>query len=239
VPLESIDKNCATIEGSDVNYLKNVLRLSVGSEIRVLDNKSKEYQAKIVSFEDSKVIAELLSEKHPKAEPKVKVTVAHGIAKGYKMDFVVQKTTELGALRIIPVKTERTVVKIHHEKEEHKVERWQKIAKEAAEQSGRLIIPMVEQIMEFRDIFSLKKEFDLCVMLWEMEKEVSIKQLLQSHKDIKRMMILIGPEGGFSHEEAETAKCEGFVTANIGSRILRTETAAIAALSMINYEYEM
>jgi len=239
IPLENITENTATIEGSDVNYLKNVLRLAIGAEIRVLDNKSKEYQAKIASFEDGKVLAELICEKHPKSEPKVKVTIAHGIAKNHRMDFVIQKSTELGALRIIPVKTERTVVKIHHDKEEHKVERWQKIAKEAAEQSGRLIIPMVEEIMDFKDLFLLKKDFDICIMLWEMEKVNTLKKILQENKHIKRMLMLIGPEGGFSHEEADTAECEGFITATLGSRIVRTETAAIAALSMINYEYEM
>jgi 16S rRNA (uracil1498-N3)-methyltransferase len=155
------------------------------------------------------------------------------------MDLIVQKSTELGVIRIIPLKTERSIVKVKPDKEDNKVARWQRIAKEAAEQSGRLIIPMVEGIMEYRDLFAIKNEFDLCIMLWEMEKEKTIKKVFQENKEVKRMLILIGPEGGFSHEEAETAKCEGFITATLGNRIVRTETASIATLSMLNYEYEL
>jgi len=239
VSMENIDDKTAKIVGSDVNYLKNVLRLKVGDEIRVLDSRSKEYSAKISSINADCVISELIGERHPKSEPKVKVTIAHGIPKNPKMDFVVQKATELGVQRIIPIIAERTVVKIKPDKKDNKIIRWQKIAKEAAQQSGRLIIPVVEEFMEFKDLFLLKNEFDMCIMLWEMEKENTIKKILQEAKDLKRVLVLIGPEGGFSHEEAETAKCEGFITATLGTRIVRTETASIAVLSMFNYEFEL
>jgi 16S rRNA (uracil1498-N3)-methyltransferase len=239
VSLNNVSEKTALIEGSDVNYLKNVLRLSIGAEIRVLDSKSKEYSAVICSMSDDKINVELTGEKHPKSEPKIKVTIAHGIPKNPKMDLIVQKSTELGAVRIIPIKTERSIVKINPDKEDNKVARWQRIAKEAAEQSGRLIIPTVEGIMNYKDLFAIKSEFDLCLMLWEMEKERTIKAVFQENKTVKRMLILIGPEGGFSHEEAETAKCEGFITASLGSRIVRTETASMSALSMFDYEYEL
>ncbi|MFC1559566.1 16S rRNA (uracil(1498)-N(3))-methyltransferase [Candidatus Margulisiibacteriota bacterium] len=233
------NNNVAIIEGSDVNYIKNVLRLKIGDEITVLDSKSKEYASKIVSMEKNTIMAELIAEKHPKSEPKVKVTIAHGIPKNPKMELVVQKATELGALRIIPIKAERSVVKIQQDKEESKINRWQKIAKEAAEQSGRLIIPFVEEIMDFKDIFMHKKDYDLCIMLWEMEKERTLKKVLQDHKNLNHLLVLIGPEGGFSHDEAALAKKEGFLTTTLGNRIIRTETAAISALSMIHYEFDM
>jgi len=239
VGFEKIKNDMATIGGSDVNYLKNVMRLKVGDEVSVMDSKSKEYSAKIAVFENGNIKVELLAEKHPKSESKVKVTIAQGLPKNSKMDMVIQKATELGAMRIIPVRAERSVVKIPKEKEEHKINRWQKIAKEAAEQSGRLIIPFVDAIMEWKDLLMMNKDYDKCVVLWEMEKERSIKRFLQENREVKNLLVVIGPEGGFSHEEIEHAKHEGFITANIGSRIVRTETAAICVLSMIDYEYEL
>ena len=153
------------------------------------------------------------------------------------MELVVQKATELGAIRIIPVMMERSIPKFDKDKEQAKVNRWQKIAKEAAEQSGRLIIPFVDPVKPFKDLFLLKKDSDLCVLLWEMEKENMIKKVLQEHRGIKNLLVEIGPEGGFSHEEVESAKAAGFITASLGSRIVRTETASIAVLSILEYEF--
>jgi len=239
VGFDKIENNTALIEGSDVNYLKNVLRLKVGDEISIMDSKSKEYSAKITSIDKDAIRVDLIAEKHPKSESKVKLTVAQGMPKNPKMDFVVQKATELGVLRIIPMKTERSIVKIEGEKEDTKVNRWQKIAKEAAEQSGRLIIPFVEQVRDLKEVIRLYNDFDKCIILWEMEKENTIKKFLQENKGIKSLLVLIGPEGGFSHDEAELAKSQGFIPVTIGSRILRTETASIAVLSMIDYELEL
>ena len=239
VAFNKIKGNIATIEGSDINYLKNLMRLKEGDEISVMDSKSKEYSAKILKVEEKKILAALLAEKHPKSEPKMKVTIAQSIPKNPKLDLIVQKVTELGALQIIPVKAERSIIKLTKEKEEARVNRWQKIAKEAAEQSGRLIIPFVQPMKDFKDIMMLRNDFDQCVLLWEMEKERSIKKFLQENKAIKNLLVLIGPEGGFSHDEVEQAKAAGFITVNIGGRIVRTETAAISVLSMIEYEFEL
>ena len=239
VPFDKIKGTTAVIEGSDVNYLKNVMRLNVGDEIVVMDSKSKEYTSKILSVNGDMITAELVEERHPKSEPKVQITIAQGIPKGPKMELVVQKATELGAIRIIPVMMERSIPKFDKDKEQAKVNRWQKIAKEAAEQSGRLIIPFVDPVKPFKDLFLLKKDIDLCVLLWEMEKENMIKKVLQEHRGIKHLLVVIGPEGGFSHEEVESAKAAGFITASLGSRIVRTETASIAVLSILEYEFEM
>ena len=140
------------------------------------------------------ITAELVEERHPKSEPKVQITIAQGIPKGPKMELVVQKATELGAIRIIPVMMERSIPKFDKDKEQAKVNRWQKIAKEAAEQSGRLIIPFVNAVKPFKDLFLLKKDSDLCVLLWEMEKENMIKKVLQEHRGIKNLLVVIGPK---------------------------------------------
>ncbi|MFH1710647.1 MAG: 16S rRNA (uracil(1498)-N(3))-methyltransferase [bacterium] len=231
--------SAALIEGSDVNYLKNVLRLKVGDEVIVIDNKNKEYSSRIESFEKKSIKLGLTAELRPRSGSKVNVTIAQGLPKNPKMDIVVQKATELGAAKIIPMKTERSIVKVYSEKEKSKVDRWQKIAKEAAEQSGRLSIPLVEKIQDLKEVLGSCKDCDGRVILWEMEKAMTIKAFLQANKGIKDLFVLIGPEGGFSHDEVELAKKNGFTTVSIGSRILRTETASAAVLSMINYEFEL
>ncbi len=236
---DKIQNNIATIGGADLNYLKNVMRLKVGDEIAVLDNKSREFSSKIISMDKNTIKAKFLAEKQPKSELKIQVIIAQGLPKNPKMDVIVQKATELGVARIIPIMTERSVIKIRDKKEIQKVERWQKIAKEAAEQSGRSVIPIVDDIRSFREIFMLCDNFDRCVMLWEMEKERTLKTFFRENKRLNSLLILIGPEGGFSHDEASLAKRQGFATLSIGNRILRTETAAAAVLSMINYEFEL
>jgi 16S rRNA (uracil1498-N3)-methyltransferase len=236
---DKIQNNIATIQGTDLNYLKNVMRLKVGDEIAVLDNKSREFASKIISMDKNAIKAQFLAETRPKSELKIKVTIAQGLPKNPKMETIIQKATELGAARIIPVMTERSVVKVPEKKEMQRVERWQKIAKEAAEQSGRSVIPIIDDIRSYREIFMLCDNFDSCVILWEMEKERTLKTFFRENKRIKSMLILIGPEGGFSHDEASLAKRQGFASISIGSRILRTETAAAAVLSMINYEFEL
>lgn len=236
---DSINNNIALIDGSDVNYLKNVLRLKVGDDIIVLDSKSKEYSSKIVLLDKGTIKAELIKEKHLASEPRVKITIAQGIPKNPKMEIVIQKSTELGAEKIIPVMTERSIVKIPAEKESGRIDRWRKIAKEAAEQSGRTMIPIIEGIRNLDDVLAQKDDFDGRILLWEMEKEMTLKKFLQKNRGINNLLILIGPEGGFSRREAELAKKNGFATVSIGNRILRTETASLAVLSMINYEFEL
>ena len=239
IAADKIENNIATIEGSDLNYLKNVMRLKIGDEIAVLDNKSREFASKITSMDSKTIKAMFLAEKQPKSELKIQVTIAQGLPKNPKMDIIIQKATELGAVRIIPVKTERSIVKVPEKKEAQRIERWQKIAKEAAEQSGRSVIPIVDDIKSCKEIFSLCNDFDASVMLWEMEKERTLKIFFRENNKIKSILILIGPEGGFSHDEATLAKKQGMETISIGHRILRTETASAAVLSMINYEFEL
>lgn len=239
VPSENIRETSATISGSDVNYLKNVLRLKAGDEITVIDGKNTEYTSKIIFIQNDTAEAKLISERSSAISSNINVTIAQGLPKNPKMDLIVQKATELGAAKIIPVTTERSVVKIAKEKAGGKIDRWQKIAKEAAEQSGRSSMPTIDGISGFDDILFSCNEYDKCIMLWELEKEITLKSFLRRNQKIKNLLVLIGPEGGFSRKEAERAKEKGFVTVSIGNRILRTETASLAVLSMIDYEFEM
>jgi 16S rRNA (uracil1498-N3)-methyltransferase len=152
------------------------------------------------------------------------------------MDFIVQKATELGVSSIVPFITERTIVKVKDE--EKRVSRWQKIAKEAAMQSNRPDIPLIEQVRPFRDfIFSLDPgPRNLLLFPWE-EGIQPIKEVLRAQPNVENIIVLIGPEGGFSQAEADMAKEKGFQLVSLGPNILRTETAAVAALCMIAYEF--
>ena len=235
---ENISNDIAIIGGSDVNYLKNVMRLKTGDDVTVIDGKNREYSSKILSLEKDLASVKLISENKVLTASKVKVTIAQGLPKNPKMDLIVQKATELGAAKIIPVKTERSLIKLVGEKETNKINRWQIIAKEAAEQSGRSSIPVVSEIMDFDEVIELCKSHDKCIMLWEMEKEMTLKKYFHKNSNIEDLLVLIGPEGGFSQKEAELAKEKGFEMINIGKRILRTETAPLAVLSMIDYEFE-
>jgi 16S rRNA (uracil1498-N3)-methyltransferase len=234
-----IHENTATITGSDVNYIKNVMRLKQGDALTIIDSKSKEYSAKISHFSIGEIKADITGVKESKELSKVKVTIAQCLPKNPKMDLIVQKSTELGAFEIIPVNCERTVIKLDEDKADAKVIRWQKIAKEAAEQSGRNTIPIIKPVTEFKALLSSSKSYDKCIMLWEMERKKNIKDILKENKDIKSLLVLIGPEGGISHEEAAEAVKAGFEAVTLGARILRTETAPLAVLAMIDYEFEL
>ena len=174
------------------------------------------------------------------SEPPVKVTLYQSVSKGERMDLTIQKAVELGVGRIVPVFSERCVVR--PEKKDSKRERWQKIALEAARQSGRGIVPEVAEPMLFKDALkSASAASDLILIPWEEEKGETLKQRLRSEDrdKLSEIAVFIGPEGGFSGNEASMAKTNGAISVTLGKRILRTETAGPAVLAMILYEIEL
>lgn len=232
------------ITGSDIHHLKDVLRMKIGDQLELLDGTGKVYHAEISKITRDKIACKILSEKIEDTDSKIKVTIAQALPKGRKMDFMIEKCTELGVHRIIPIITERSVAK------STKLERWQKIAKESAEQCGRAIIPEIAPLTKLEEVLKLRNQFDLGLTPWELEKKISLKQalkdfLISQSPNIQipitqspNILILIGPEGGFSQKEIESAEQAGFTPITLGKRILRTETAGIAILAMINYELE-
>ncbi len=229
-----VDKDrIPVITGSDVHHIRDVLRLKAGDELKMLDGTGTVYSAKISEIKKERVICDILSSRNEEKTPEVKVTLAQCLPKAKKMDLIVQKCTELGAQRIIPVLSERSIPR------SGKLERWKKIAKEAAEQSGRSFIPEISPLTKFEDLLKMKNEFDLALIPWELEKRTTLKKVLTTHhpNHLTTILILIGPEGGFSRDEVERARSAGFIAVSLGPRILRTETAAMAMLSMIDYEY--
>lgn len=234
---EFINRDTLKITGDDVNHISKVLRLKIKEHIVVSDGSGNEYLCSITSISKDCIICSILEVNKNLTEPTVKVDLYQGIPKSTKMDLIVQKCVELGINSIIPVNTERVVVKASDDNRfSNKILRWQRIAEEAAKQSGRGKIPRVESPMMFNEVLVRLKEYDAAVIPYEKENTTGLKQILKEKTDVKNIAVIIGPEGGFSEKEIDMAEVEGAVPITLGPRILRTETAGFACLTMILYE---
>ena len=232
-----INDNFAKISGEDYNHIRNVLRMKIGTKILINDKeKSNSYLAEIQEIGAKEIICKVI-EKMESNEMSVNVTLFQGIPKSDKMEYIIQKSVELGVSEIVPTEMKNCVAKINNE--ENKLTRWNKISETAAKQSKRSIIPKVESKISFDDLLNKIKEFDLVIVAYENEKHTSLKDVLQNCKGVKNIAIIIGPEGGIDTKELKLLEDNGAQVASLGKRILRTETAPIAMLSMILYEYEM
>jgi 16S rRNA (uracil1498-N3)-methyltransferase len=232
---EQVAGSRISIYGEDVRHIAVVLRMKPGEKLLLCDGKGGEYTAQILRTSRSEIVTEIMSESHQQI-PYPHVTLGQGLPKTDKMDWIMQKGTELGVEAIVPLVTERTILRLKDE--EKRITRWQKICREAAMQSARVNIPRVSRTIFFRDFLSTLDPgpLTLLLLLWQ-EGVQPVKEVLRNNDDVKKIVVLIGPEGGFSAAEAEMAKARGFHPVSLGLNILRTETAAIAVLSMIMYEY--
>jgi len=224
------------ITGEDVKHIRNVLRMKKGEEIVLCDGSGKDYIGIVEEFESDRIRAFVREVKKSRTEPSVEVTLFQGIPKSDRMDFIIQKSVELGVNQIIPVITERTIVRFNSQKDmDKKAGRWQKISLEAAKQCNRGIIPRVGSPLSFDDALKVCKEADLSIIPYEKHTGHGLKEYLYGN-NAERICVFIGPEGGFSEEEMKKAVSSGIKLVTLGPRILRTETAAIAVLSIIIYE---
>lgn len=234
---EQINNNRVVITGDDVNHIFNVLRMKIGEKIIISNKEKKEsYISEIIEINKDN-IACIILEKSRKTESNIDITIFQGLPKSEKMEYIIQKATELGAKQIVPVEMKYCISKMKDENK--KVARWQKIAEIAAKQSKRNEIPIVDNLSNINKICNIIKEFDLVIVAYENEEKLSIKEVFNENKLAKKIAVVIGPEGGFSMEEIEKLKSSGAKIVTLGNRILRTETAPIAILSMIMYEYEL
>ncbi len=233
-----------TLTGEDVNHIKNVLRMKTGEELIICDGEGTDHYCRIASFEGNTVIADILESFGSKAELDTRLFLFQGMPKKDKMELIIQKAVELGVYEIIPVMTKRVIVKLDDAKKEaRKLERWQSIAESAAKQSGRGIIPKIAEVMDYRQALEYAKTLDANLIPYEnadnsecgMEGSRSIVRDLNGKKSVG---IFIGPEGGFEEGEVEQAVNAGFKCISLGRRILRTETAGLAILSVIMFELD-
>lgn len=228
------------ITGSDVNHIKNVLRMRIGEEIAVSNGSDgKEYRCGIEAFTEEEVICSLRFVKEDGLELPARVTLFQGLPKADKMEFIVQKMVELGVYRIVPVATRRAVVKLDEKKAKAKTARWQAIAEAAAKQSRRRIVPEVGAVCSVKEALSQAAAMDLKLIPYELSEGMEkTRELIGKALPGQEIAVFIGPEGGFEEEEVSMAAETGFVPVTLGKRILRTETAGLTVMAWLMYQLE-
>lgn len=237
------EKNRILIIGSDVNHIKNVLRAKIGDELIIAQTPNpQDYKCQIVEFEKDKIICKIF-EKLKIEEEKVEVTIFQGLPKADKMELIIQKSVELGAMEIVPVQMKRCVVKLDEKDKIKKIQRWQKISEVAAKQCGRNEIPEIKPCIYVKDVCQMIQDYDVVLVAYEKESENKIKNELKKLKEFKdkqkiKIGVVIGPEGGLEPEDVEMLKQSGAKIVTLGKRILRTETVALNVISNIMYELE-
>ena len=219
----------AIMTGRDAEHVR-VLRLRPGEDMIICDGKGTDYKCRLVKADKEQVEAEVIEIVPCPAEPSVQVTVLCGLPKGDRTDYIIQKCVEAGASEIMFFQSDRCVAK--PDKPEKKLERWQRIAEEAAKQSGRGIIPQVSWAGEYADI-AVKK--DLGLFMYETGEREALNAVLEANSDVKTAAIVTGPEGGFAPFEADLARIVGLHICSMGERILRCETAPVVAVSALMY----
>lgn len=238
---EQITGHEILITGSDVNHIKNVLRMKTGEEISVSNGEDqKEYRCRIEEIREMDILCKLCFVKEENLELPSKVYLFQGLPKADKMEFIIQKAVELGVFEIIPVASRRAVVRLDEKKEKNKLQRWNTIAQAAAKQSKRMVIPKVTGVMDFKTAAAYAGHCKVRLIPYElaggMERTKEIFEGLEPGEDIA---VFIGPEGGFDEKEVEFAREQGIEPVTLGKRILRTETAGLTVLSWIMYQLEM
>lgn len=236
----NIEQKRAFITGSDVNHIKNVLRMKPGEEISLSNGMDgNDYRCGILEMTDDTITCELRFIKEDGVELSSKVYLFQGLPKGDKMELIIQKAVELGVYEVIPVSTKRCVMKLDEKKAKTKVARWQAIAEAAAKQSKRGIIPRVSEVMTFGEAIKKASTMDVKMIPYELALGMDkTKAVIENLKDGQSIAIFIGPEGGFEESEIAKAFEAGIEALTLGKRILRTETAGMTVMSWIMYKLE-
>lgn len=236
---DQVGEECVTINGTDVNHIKNVLRIKTGEKILVSNSVSEDYCCEVIEITDIYIKAKILETDYEGTELGCQLYLFQGLPKSDKMELIIQKSVELGVYEIIPVQTKRSIVKFDEKKKESKIKRYNLISESAAKQSKRIIIPSVKNVMTFKEALDYAKEFDINLIPYENFKDmISSKEILTKIKKNMKVGIFIGPEGGFDESEVNLASEKGVSKISLGKRILRTETAGLAILSVLMFQIE-
>ncbi len=224
--------NQVNISGSDYNHIVKVLRLKQGDEVGLFDETGREYLGEITQINSREVIISISATKSIETESKLSITLLQGIPKGDKMDLIIEKATELGVKQIVPVVTERSQIRYTH-----KIQRWRRIAAESLKQCRRFNAPKINEVVNFDQALKNNINSQLSLIVYE-KSQVNLKYKIRNASQcIDNISIIVGPEGGFSGEEVTIAEESGFIQIGLGPRILRTETAAIAMISILQFEF--
>lgn len=227
------------ITGNDVKHIVNVLRMKPGEELWISDGEKKEYHCIIETADSQEVGLKILYAQEPDYELPSRIYLFQGLPKADKMELIIQKAVELGAYEIIPVETKRCVVRLDGKKAAKKTERWQQIAESAAKQSKRMLVPSVHSVMSYREALAYARELDVQLIPYELAEGMEeTKEILGRICPGQSVGIFIGPEGGFEEGEVAAAVSAGASPITLGKRILRTETAGLAILSVLMFQLE-
>lgn len=247
VKQEQIEENKIIIQGQDVNHIKKVLRAKIGDELQICNSdKGENFLCDIEKIEIENIICNIKEKIEEQIESNVEVTIFQGLPKADKMEYIIQKSVELGVYDITPVEMKRCVVKLDDKDKVKKVDRWQKISEVAAKQCGRDIIPKINNVINIKKVCDFIKNYDIVLVAYENEKQNSLKEQLKNIKNTLmtandrkiRIGIVIGPEGGLEEHDVQLLNDNGAKIITLGKRILRTETVALNVLSIIMYELE-
>jgi 16S rRNA (uracil1498-N3)-methyltransferase len=238
--VERIDaeKNSFSITEPEAKHITKVLRMGPGDRFILMDGKGSRFLARIESA-GSREVRVLLEKPLPEPPPSpVEIILCQGLLKSRKIDYLIQKTSELGVDCIVPFSSERTVVMLKKDRLTSRMKHWHEIARSSAKQSDRAVPAQIEGLVPFNELVAKWKEKDaLKIVLWEEEGSKDLKGLLRESSIKKKFIGMVGPEGGFSRQEVEAAKDAGFVPASLGHRILRSETAAVTVVAVVQYEW--
>ncbi|WP_338451567.1 16S rRNA (uracil(1498)-N(3))-methyltransferase [Niallia oryzisoli] len=239
----SPENHCFIITGEDCHHISKVMRMKEKDEILCVSEDQKTAVCSIAEISTDQVIADVIQWKEESVELPVQVTIVSGLPKGDKFEWIIQKGTELGASKFIPFTADRSVVKWDGKKADKKIIRWQKIAKEAAEQSHRTVIPEITQPVNLSSLLKYAEGYDVKLVAYEEEARLGeVKVLVSSLNELEKggsLLVLFGPEGGLSTGEVEKLIAGGFRPCGLGPRILRTETAPLYLLSAVSYHLEL
>lgn len=239
VDRELISDVSVTLMGDDAYHIARALRMAVGDEINVSDGNGRELVCRLTKIRDNECTADIISECEVSAESPVDITLFMAMPKGDKLETVVQKAVELGALCVVPFESERCIKRPSPEKAAKLTERLTRIAREAAKQCGRSRLPEVGTLISLTEMTDRLASFDLAIFCYENEGDVTLKGVLEGASSVKTVAVIVGSEGGFSPTEAERIKASGGISVGLGPRILRCETAPDYALSVLSYHFEL
>ena len=230
------DKPDVSITGSEARHIKNVLRLKPDDTIRLFDGTGVEYEAAITNLTGSRAELSIMGKATTAAESPIELTIAQGYLKEKKMDSLIPTLCELGMSRWMPFISQRSVPKPDKKRLDTRLERWQKIARESFKQCRRSVLPRISTPISFEEVLEFGRSCDLKVLFWEQESSpLNRSALTDPINPIKKTLIALGPEGGFTDQEVEKARKQGFTISGLGPRILRAETATIAACTLMQH----
>jgi 16S rRNA (uracil1498-N3)-methyltransferase len=236
IPPEIVAQTTPEITGSDANHIKRVVRLKPGDEIELFDGTGLIYTAQIVTVTPKKIQVTILQKIPAKTESRLEMVVAQAMLKEKKMDRLVRQLTELGIARWIPFTSQRTVPIPKPERLAKRITRWETISKESLKQCRRGKLPQIDGLWSYQEIIKMGAHFDLAIVFWENEA-VALKEALIDVPEPQSLLAVFGPEGGFTGPEIKMAHAGGFITAGMGPRILRAETATVAGATLLQYRF--